>query len=116
MHVGIDTVALGGEGFQVHVRKGDRVRAGDLLLTFDLDRVARTRAEPHDAGDHHQRRALPDPQREPQSRRSGSGDVLFELEEVAPGAGGDAGDAARRWSAKRWWSRMRTASTRGPRR
>jgi phosphocarrier protein FPr/phosphocarrier protein len=42
LHVGIDTVALGGEGFQVHVRKGDRVRAGDPLLTFDLDRVART--------------------------------------------------------------------------
>ena len=41
VHVGIDTVALAGEGFQVHVRKGDRVRAGDLLLTFDLDRVAR---------------------------------------------------------------------------
>ena len=37
VHVGIDTVALGGEGFKVHVRKGDRVRAGDLLLSFDLD-------------------------------------------------------------------------------
>ncbi len=44
LHVGIDTVALGGEGFQVHVRKGDRVRAGDLLLTIDLDRVARNGA------------------------------------------------------------------------
>ena len=67
LHVGIDTVALGGEGFQVHVRKGDRVRAGDPLLTIDLDRVARTGPKPHDAGDHHQRRALPDPQREPPS-------------------------------------------------
>jgi len=36
IHVGVDTVALDGEGFIVHVRKGDRVRAGDLLLTFDL--------------------------------------------------------------------------------
>src|SRR5690349_589891 len=36
IHVGVDTVALGGEGFNLHVRKGDRVRAGDLLLTFDL--------------------------------------------------------------------------------
>src|SRR5690348_243857 len=36
IHVGVDTVALDGEGFNVHVRKGDRVRAGDLLLTFDL--------------------------------------------------------------------------------
>src|SRR5687767_15922655 len=40
VHVGIDTVALGGEGFTVHVRKGDRVRAGDLLTSFDLDQLA----------------------------------------------------------------------------
>jgi phosphocarrier protein FPr/phosphocarrier protein len=41
LHVGIDTVALGGEGFQAHTRQGARVRAGDALLTFDLDLVAR---------------------------------------------------------------------------
>jgi phosphoenolpyruvate-protein phosphotransferase len=41
LHVGIDTVGLGGEGFELKVRKGDRVRAGDPLLTFDLDAVAR---------------------------------------------------------------------------
>ena len=41
LHVGIDTVTLGGEGFQAHVREGDRVRAGDALLTFDLDFLAR---------------------------------------------------------------------------
>jgi multiphosphoryl transfer protein len=41
MHVGVDTVGLGGQGFEVLVRRGDRVRAGDLLLTFDLDGVAR---------------------------------------------------------------------------
>ena len=41
IHVGVDTVNLAGEGFQIHVRNGDRVRAGDLLLTLDLDRVAR---------------------------------------------------------------------------
>ena len=41
IHVGIDTVALGGEGFTVLVRKGDRVRAGDVLLRFDLEQVAR---------------------------------------------------------------------------
>jgi multiphosphoryl transfer protein len=40
-HVGIDTVALDGEGFTLHVRKGDRVRAGDLLSSFDFDLVAR---------------------------------------------------------------------------
>jgi phosphocarrier protein FPr/phosphocarrier protein len=41
LHVGIDTVTLGGEGFEAHVREGDRVRAGDALLTFDLDFLAR---------------------------------------------------------------------------
>jgi phosphocarrier protein FPr/phosphocarrier protein len=41
LHVGIDTVALGGEGFQAHTRQGARVRAGDALLTFDLDLLAR---------------------------------------------------------------------------
>src|ERR1041384_2388623 len=40
VHVGIDTVGLAGEGFEVHVRKGDRVRAGDLLLSFDMDALA----------------------------------------------------------------------------
>lgn len=35
VHVGIDTVALNGEGFTAHVKQGDKVKAGDLLLTFD---------------------------------------------------------------------------------
>jgi phosphocarrier protein FPr/phosphocarrier protein len=41
MHVGIDTVGLSGEGFELRVRKGDRVRAGDALLAFDLALIAR---------------------------------------------------------------------------
>ncbi len=41
VHVGIDTVGLAGEGFDLKVRKGDRVRTGDLLLSFDIDGVAR---------------------------------------------------------------------------
>lgn len=41
MHVGIDTVALGGEGFTAHVAVGDRVRTGQKLLDFDLDLLAR---------------------------------------------------------------------------
>jgi phosphocarrier protein FPr/phosphocarrier protein len=41
MHVGLDTVALGGEGFEVRVGEGQAVRAGDPLLAFDLDRLAR---------------------------------------------------------------------------
>ncbi len=35
IHVGIDTVNLNGQGFQVHVARGDRVEAGTPLVTFD---------------------------------------------------------------------------------
>ena len=41
VHVGIDTVGLAGEGFELHVRQGQRVRAGDRLLSFDIDLLAR---------------------------------------------------------------------------
>jgi phosphocarrier protein FPr/phosphocarrier protein len=42
VHVGIETVGLGGRGFTSRVRKGDRVRAGDALLEIDLALLART--------------------------------------------------------------------------
>ena len=41
MHIGIDTVGLAGEGFEAHVRAGQRVAAGERLITFDLDLIAR---------------------------------------------------------------------------
>jgi len=41
IHVGIDTVHLEGRGFTSHVQEGARVSAGDLLITFDIDQVAR---------------------------------------------------------------------------
>jgi phosphocarrier protein FPr/phosphocarrier protein len=41
IHVGLETVALGGEGFIVHVIEGQSVKAGDKLISFDLDQVAR---------------------------------------------------------------------------
>jgi phosphoenolpyruvate-protein phosphotransferase len=41
IHIGLETMALGGEGFTAHVRAGHRVKAGDLLITFDLDTLAR---------------------------------------------------------------------------
>lgn len=44
LHVGIDTVNLKGAGFEAHATAGNRVRAGDLLLRFDLDAIARRAA------------------------------------------------------------------------
>jgi phosphocarrier protein FPr/phosphocarrier protein len=41
LHVGIDTVALAGDGFEALVAAGQRVRTGEPLLRFDLDLVAR---------------------------------------------------------------------------
>jgi phosphocarrier protein FPr/phosphocarrier protein len=41
LHVGIDTVGLAGEGFTVHTEHGARVRAGEALLSFDLELLAR---------------------------------------------------------------------------
>ena len=39
IHVGLDTVKLKGEGFEGHVKAGDTVKKGDLLLTVDLEKV-----------------------------------------------------------------------------
>ena len=40
VHVGLETVALSGQGFVSHVGEGRSVRTGDPLLTFDLDFLA----------------------------------------------------------------------------
>ncbi|USG65848.1 PTS glucose transporter subunit IIA [Brevibacillus ruminantium] len=37
LHIGIDTVKLKGSGFTAHVGKGDKVNAGDKLISFDLE-------------------------------------------------------------------------------
>ncbi|NQP59228.1 PTS system trehalose-specific EIIBC component [Streptococcus suis] len=36
MHIGMDTVGLEGKGFTAHVKQGDKVKAGDLLIDFDI--------------------------------------------------------------------------------
>ena len=41
IHIGIDTVHLGGRGFDPRVKAGARVKAGDELIRFDLNVVAR---------------------------------------------------------------------------
>ncbi|MGV3346438.1 beta-glucoside-specific PTS transporter subunit IIABC [Enterobacteriaceae bacterium LUAb1] len=37
IHIGIDTVSLNGEGFNVFVDEGQKVKRGDLLIEFDSD-------------------------------------------------------------------------------
>ena len=39
IHVGVDTVAMNGDGFSPAVAEGDTVKAGDLLLNFDIDKI-----------------------------------------------------------------------------
>lgn len=36
VHIGLDTVKLGGKHFTVHCKNGDKVKKGDLLIEFDL--------------------------------------------------------------------------------
>lgn len=40
VHLGIDTVRLGGEGFELHVAEGNPVRAADRVLTWDTSVAA----------------------------------------------------------------------------
>lgn len=35
IHIGLDTVSLNGEGFTSHISMGQKVKAGDKLITFD---------------------------------------------------------------------------------
>jgi phosphocarrier protein FPr/phosphocarrier protein len=86
IHVGIDTVQLGGRGFEARVRPGAMVRAGDELIRFDLDVVARGAKSlltpivvtPMDGLCLRQRRA---------AGLVSAGELLFEIAGIGTGAG-----------------------------
>jgi len=94
VHVGLDTVALGGAGFERVAQGGARVRAGETLLRFDLDwlaRNARSLASPIvvASGGTIARRAATGP--------IAAGDFLLEIESAAAAqaAGASSGSAVR---------------------
>ncbi|MCI6653386.1 MAG: glucose PTS transporter subunit IIA [Ruminococcus sp.] len=39
LHIGIDTVKLNGQFFESHVKSGQQVKKGDLLITFDIEEI-----------------------------------------------------------------------------
>ncbi|TQS76455.1 PTS trehalose transporter subunit IIBC [Ornithinibacillus gellani] len=41
IHIGLETVALNGEGFETHISEGDEVSVGDPLVTFDMDYISK---------------------------------------------------------------------------
>ena len=41
MHIGINTVEMNGEGFIKKVKDGQKVKAGDILIEFDIEKIKR---------------------------------------------------------------------------
>lgn len=39
IHIGINTVELGGNYYESHVKEGNMVKAGDTLITFDIEKI-----------------------------------------------------------------------------
>ncbi len=39
IHIGLDTVSMGGKGFEVKVREGQKVSCGTTLMLFDMDAI-----------------------------------------------------------------------------
>ncbi len=93
MHIGVDTVGLGGAGFQAYVSPGQRVAAGERLIAFDLDLIAR------------RAKSLLTPVlvmegcgfavvRSTAGRELAVGEVLMEISLAADAGGGPRGEAA----------------------
>lgn len=39
IHIGMDTVAMNGEGFTKHVNEGDQIKKGTPIVSFDIDKI-----------------------------------------------------------------------------
>lgn len=39
IHIGLDTVKLGGKYFNAHVKSGDKVNVGTLLIDFNMEKI-----------------------------------------------------------------------------
>ena len=39
IHIGLDTVNMKGEGFEVYVAENDKVKQGDILVKADLEKI-----------------------------------------------------------------------------
>lgn len=46
IHIGIDTVKLGGNGFTVHVKEGEKVKKGTLMIEFNKDLIIKEGYDP----------------------------------------------------------------------
>lgn len=39
IHIGMDTVQMNGDGFKAHIAQGDKVKKGQLLMEFDIEKI-----------------------------------------------------------------------------
>lgn len=39
VHIGVDTVKLNGEGFTAYIKQGDKIKKGDLMISFDKELI-----------------------------------------------------------------------------
>lgn len=58
IHVGIDTVKMNGDGFQLLVSQGEKVKAGQRLLTFDISKIEKAGYSTDNGGAYGKQRLL----------------------------------------------------------